>query len=66
MDFISSSPVLVRALARLKSYLVYGIFSPIQVMVISALEGDQICVEDACEIYRQRRDVLCDGLNLVS
>jgi alanine-synthesizing transaminase len=38
-------------------------FTPIQIAAISALEGDQQCVLDNCETYRQRRDALCDGLN---
>lgn len=63
VGFMSGSPVLVQALARLKSYLDYGIYTPIQVAAISALESDQQCVSEICERYRQRRDVLCDGLN---
>jgi alanine-synthesizing transaminase len=38
-------------------------FTPIQVAAISALEGDQSCVAETREIYRRRRDILCDGLN---
>ena len=65
VGFMTGSAVLVKALARLKSYLDYGMFTPIQVAAISALEGDQSCVAVICETYRQRRDVLCDGLNSV-
>lgn len=54
---------LIGALARMKSYLDYGMFTPLQVAGISALEGPQDCVEDIRETYRERRDVLCDGLN---
>jgi alanine-synthesizing transaminase len=53
---------LVAALARVKSYLDYGIFQPVQVAAIAALNGPQDCVEETCERYRARRDVLCDGL----
>ena len=50
-------------LTRIKSYLDYGIFTPVQVAAIAALEGDQQCVTDICDMYRRRRDVLCNGLN---
>jgi len=63
IGFMSGAVELVNALARLKSYFDYGMFTPIQVAAISALEGDQQCVADTCETYRQRRDTLCDGLN---
>ena len=51
------------ALARIKGYLDYGMFTPIQVAAIAALEGPQDCVAEICEMYRKRRDVLCEGLN---
>jgi alanine-synthesizing transaminase len=63
IGFMSGAADLVNALARLKSYFDYGMFTPIQIAAISALEGDQQCVLDNCETYRQRRDALCDGLN---
>jgi len=53
----------VGALARMKSYLDYGMFTPIQVAAIAALEGDQTCVDEIRAMYQSRRDVLCDGLN---
>ena len=65
IGFMSGCSVLVNALARLKSYFDYGMFTPIQVAAISALEGDQQCVIDNCNTYQQRRDTLCDGLNSV-
>jgi alanine-synthesizing transaminase len=65
VGFMSGSQVLVNALARLKSYLDYGMFTPIQVAAISALDGDQSCVAANCETYRIRRDVLCKGLNSI-
>tara|TARA_B110000503_G_scaffold132347_1_gene208198 strand:- start:345 stop:1550 length:1206 start_codon:yes stop_codon:yes gene_type:complete len=63
VGFCCGNAELIGALSRLKSYLDYGIFTPIQVAAIAALEGDQQCVADICEMYRVRRDVLCDGLN---
>ncbi|HIG41746.1 MAG: alanine transaminase [bacterium] len=63
VGFCVGNPTLVGALARIKSYLDYGMFTPIQVAAISALEGDQSCVEEIRSRYQKRRDVLCDGLN---
>ncbi len=63
VGFMCGNPTLVGALARMKSYLDYGMFTPIQVAAISALEGPQECVREIAELYRARRDVLCDGLN---
>ena len=54
---------LVAALARVKSYMDYGIFQPVQIAAIAALNGPQDCVAETCERYRQRRDVLCEGLD---
>ncbi len=63
VGFMCGNPELVAALARIKSYLDYGMFTPIQVAAITALEGPQDCVHEICEVYRSRRDVLCSGLN---
>jgi alanine-synthesizing transaminase len=63
VGFMVGNPVLVSALARLKSYFDYGTFTPIQVAAIHALEGPQECVAQICDTYRKRRDVLVDGLN---
>ncbi|MBU2821009.1 aminotransferase class I/II-fold pyridoxal phosphate-dependent enzyme, partial [Acidithiobacillus caldus] len=63
VGFAAGNPKLIGALARIKSYLDYGTFTPIQVASIAALEGPQDCVEDIRRVYEQRRDVLCDGLN---
>jgi alanine-synthesizing transaminase len=63
VGFAVGNPKLVGALARMKSYLDYGTFTPIQVAAITALEGPQECVEDIRLMYEQRRDVLCEGLN---
>jgi alanine-synthesizing transaminase len=63
VGFMVGNPVLVNALARLKSYFDYGTFTPIQVASIQALEGPQECVHEICENYRLRRNVLVEGLN---
>ena len=63
VGFCVGNPTLVGALARIKSYLDYGTFTPIQVAAIAALEGDQSCVVEIRNMYRRRRDVLCEGLN---
>jgi len=63
IGFCCGNETLVGALARMKSYLDYGMFTPIQVAAIAALEGDQSCVTEIASMYRARRDVLCDGLN---
>jgi alanine-synthesizing transaminase len=65
IGFCCGNKVLVAALARMKSYLDYGMFTPIQVAAIAALEGDQSCVSEICAMYQARRDVLCSGLNAV-
>ena len=54
---------LVAALARVKSYLDYGAFTPIQVAAAAALDGPQDCVEDIRSIYRARRDVLTESFS---
>ena len=63
VGFMCGNPVLVSALTKIKAYMDYGTFTPIQVAAITALEGPQDCVAEICEMYRSRRDVLCDGLN---
>jgi alanine-synthesizing transaminase len=63
VGFMCGNPTLIGALGRIKSYLDYGMFTPIQVASIAALEGPQDCVAEICDTYRRRRDVLCDGLN---
>jgi alanine-synthesizing transaminase len=56
---------IIAALTRIKSYLDYGMFQPIQIASIIALNGPQECVQDIVDTYRSRRDVLCDGLSRV-
>lgn len=63
VGFAAGNKELIGALARIKSYLDYGTFTPIQVAAIAALEGDQNCVNDIRDMYQSRRDVLCEGLN---
>ena len=63
VGFMCGNKELVSALARIKSYLDYGTFAPIQIAAIAALEGPQECVTEIAEMYRKRRDVLCEGLN---
>ena len=63
VGFAAGNKELIGALARIKSYLDYGTFTPIQVAAIAALEGDQDCVNDIRDMYQSRRDVLCEGLN---
>ena len=62
VGFMVGNKTLVAALAKIKSYLDYGMFTPIQVAAIAALEGPQDCVEEIRSMYQRRRDVLCDGL----
>jgi alanine-synthesizing transaminase len=65
VGFMVGNATLVGALGRIKSYLDYGMFTPVQVAAIAALEGPQECVKEICEMYRKRRDVLCKGLNSI-
>ncbi len=65
VGFCCGNQSLVNALARMKSYLDYGMFTPIQVAAIEALEGPQDCVTEICQMYQKRRDVLCRGLHAI-
>ena len=65
VGFCVGNPRIIAALTRLKSYLDYGMFQPIQIAAIIALNGPQACVEKTVETYRARRDVLVDGLNRI-
>ncbi len=65
VGFMCGNKTLVAALARMKSYLDYGMFTPIQIAAITALEGPQNCVREIAELYRKRRDALCEGLNSI-
>src|ERR1700678_3145284 len=61
IGFAAGNPRLVAALARMKSYLDYGAFTPIQVAAVAALNGPQDCVTDIRALYRERRDILIKG-----
>lgn len=63
IGFAAGNKRLVKALARIKSYLDYGAFTPIQVAATAALNGPQDCVVDLRKIYKERRDVMIAGLN---
>lgn len=65
VGFCVGNPEIVFALKRIKSYLDYGVFQPIQIASIIALEGDQACVEQVRDTYRERRDALIGGLDRV-
>jgi len=65
VGFVCGNSKMIHALARIKSYLDYGAFQPIQIAAIIALEGEQGCVADIVELHRKRRDVLVNGLNKI-
>lgn len=56
---------MIKALTQIKSYLDYGIFQPLQIASIIALNGPQDCVREVVDMYRDRRDTLADGLNRI-
>ena len=62
IGFASGNKRLVHALTRIKSYLDYGAFTPIQVAATAALNGPQECVDEIRDLYRDRRDVLIDSM----
>jgi alanine-synthesizing transaminase len=62
VGFAVGNSEMIGALTRIKSYLDYGMFQPIQIAAIHALNGSQDCVKEICETYRIRRDTLIDGL----
>jgi len=65
VGFCLGNSEIIAALRRIKSYLDYGIFQPIQIASIIALKGDYACVKEIVEVYRQRRDTLINGLERV-
>jgi len=65
IGFCVGNREVVKALMQIKSYLDYGIFQPLQIASIIALNGPQDCVREAVEMYRSRRDTLVDGLNRI-
>jgi len=65
VGFCVGNSKMIGALQKIKSYLDYGIFQPIQIAAIIALNGPQDCVRETVKLYQERRDVLVDGLNRV-
>ena len=63
VGFMVGNPKIVSALKRIKSYMDYGIFQPIQIASILALNGPQECVYEIRDIYSSRRDRLIEGLS---
>jgi hypothetical protein len=63
IGFAVGNARLIGALGRVKSYLDYGAFTPIQVAATAALNGPQDCIAEIRERYKARRDVLLDGLH---
>jgi alanine-synthesizing transaminase len=63
IGFAVGNKKLINALTRIKSYLDYGAFTPIQVAATAALNGSQDCVAEVRELYKSRRDVLIEGLS---
>jgi alanine-synthesizing transaminase len=61
VGFALGNERLIAALGRVKSYLDYGAYTPIQVAAAAALNGPQQCVEDMRQTYKSRRDVLVDA-----
>lgn len=61
MGFVAGNETLISALARVKSYLDYGAYTPIQVAAVAALDGPQDCVAETRAIYKARRDVLVES-----
>jgi alanine-synthesizing transaminase len=62
MGFAAGNRTLIAALARIKSYLDYGAYTPIQVAAAAALNGPQDCADEIRAIYRSRRDVLVESM----
>ena len=65
VGFCVGNPDMVGALTKIKSYLDYGMFQPIQIASIIALNGPQNCVDEIVDRYRRRRNALVDGLNRI-
>ena len=63
MGFCCGNSEAVAALKRIKSYLDYGVFQPIQIASIIALNGPEDCVQEIRAVYKERRDALVRGLN---
>ncbi|MGQ0793472.1 MAG: aminotransferase class I/II-fold pyridoxal phosphate-dependent enzyme [Deltaproteobacteria bacterium] len=62
VGFLVGNPKIISALKRIKSYMDYGIFQPVQIAAISALNGPQDCLQEIKDTYSSRRDKLIEGL----
>jgi alanine-synthesizing transaminase len=65
VGFMLGNAEIISALARLKSYLDYGTFQPIQIASIVVMNEAPDYPKELCAVYESRRDVLCDGLNRI-
>lgn len=65
VGFCCGNRDMVQALTRIKSYLDYGIFQPIQIAACVALNGPQDCVKEIMDVHQDRRDALCEGLTRI-
>ena len=65
VGFCVGNQTLIHALGRMKSYLDYGMYAPIQIAATVAMNGPQDCVTEVQTMYQKRRDVLCDGLDRI-
>ena len=65
VGFCLGNPDVIKALETIKNYYDYGVFAPVQVAAIAALDGPQDCVVEAAHTYQKRRDALVEGLNRI-
>jgi alanine-synthesizing transaminase len=65
VGFMCGNAKLIKALARIMSYINYGSFAAIQEAAVVALDGPQDCVAEICQRYQDRRDIMCAGLNAI-
>ena len=65
IGYVVGNKGILASLAKTKSYIDFGIFRAIQLAAAKALTGPQDCVKELVEVYRKRRDLLCDGLNRI-
>lgn len=65
VGFVAGNPEMVAALGRIKSYYDYGMFAPVQIGAIAALNGSQECIAETIAFYQERRDTLINGLERI-
>ena len=63
MGFAVGNEYLISALTRIKSYLDYGAFTPIQVASVTALNSDEKFIDDIRKVYKERRDILIESFS---